>query len=195
MRLFLSGFVILLVASSCNQTEVKYKKSYFDFDSLITRQVKALAKSNWKKISSLNKKMDTVSIRPDSLQWSNELDVFRQLDAINKPVLKGYYSIVHRKDVHSNLSVKSFEFNLDNEEKITSPVPIVDFYYFNQISDLRKIVAVYQEKNVLFTSQRQLSLEFEEGSSKNIVNYKISGFQKMMLTDSVLLKIRSVRMN
>src|SRR5438132_834959 len=110
MRSFFPGFIILLIVSACNQTEVKYKKSYFDFDSLINRQVMALAKTKWKKMSVLNKKQDSVSIQPDSLQWSNELDVYRQLDAINKPVLKGNYSVEKKKDIHSNLTVRSFKF-------------------------------------------------------------------------------------
>ena len=194
MRL-LSGIVILLLVSSCAQTEVEYKKSYFDFDSLVTQQVKTLAKSKWKKVSTLNNKVDTVFIQPDSLQWSNELDAFRQLDAINKPVLKDNYTVEEKKDIHSNLTVRNFKLRVNSNKKLKTPVPFVDFYYFNQPSDLRKIVAVYEESNSLFTSRRQLSLEFEEGNSKNLIGYKISGFQKMMLTDSVLLNIKSERMN
>ncbi len=193
MRLFL-GISISLLALSCSRTEIKFEKSYFDFDSLVSNQVKILSGTKWKKFSSLNRKADTVTTQPDSLQWSNELDAFRQLDAINKPALKGTYVKEERKDVHSNLTVRSFKFKpVDGDLK--SPVPFVDFYYFNQFKDLRKIVAVYEERNLLFNSKRQLSIEFEEKSSKNMIGYQISGFQKMMLTDSVLLNIDSKRMN
>jgi hypothetical protein len=194
MRVLL-GIAVLSIVISCTQTEIRYKKSYFDFDSLVTQQVKSLAKSKWRKISTLNKKADTVSIQPDSLQWSNELDAFRQLDAINKPVLKGNYTVEEKKDIHSNLTIRSFKLKITNREKLKSSVPFVDFYYFNQVSDLRRIVAVYEESNMLFSSRRQLSLEFEEGTQKKLIGYKISGFQKMMLTDSVLLNIKSERVN
>lgn len=193
-------FVFLFFSAllfSCRQPDVKYVKSYYDFDSLITKQVTDLGKAGgkWRKISLLNGKADSTSFLPDTTQWKNELDVFRQLDAINKGLYKGYYRIVEKKDIHSNLMVRSLQFIKDNEEGLESPVPYVDFYYFNHFEDLRKIKSAYKEGNLLFSSGRELTLEFEEGKRKNLVHYEIKGFQKMILTDSVLLSVKGTALN
>lgn len=185
--------VAVFIFSSCQQSEVKYDKPYFDFDSLVSEQVKSMAKSKWKKIFRLNQKSDTVVIQPDSMRA--ELDIFTQLDVINKPIFKNRYSVEEKKDVHSNLLVRSYRFREDEMDKLKSPVPLVEFYFYNQFSDLRKIVSVINEKNLLLNSSRQLSLEFEEGNQKKIVAYEIKGFQKMLLADSVILSIRSVQSN
>ncbi len=185
--------VAALIFSSCQKSDVKYDKQYFDFDSLISKQVKALTHSKWRKVSRLNQKSDTAVIQPDSMRA--ELDIFRQLDVINKPIFKEKYLIEEKKDVHSNLMVRSYRFREEDKGKLKSSVPFVDFYYYNQFSDLRKIVSVINERNLLFNSSRQLSLEFEEGNPKKVVAYEIKAFQKMLLADSVILSIRTVQAN
>jgi hypothetical protein len=182
---------------SCKQTDIKYAKSYFDFDSLVNRQVRELAAGNarWKKVSSLNEKTDTAIVQLDTAKWKNELDIFRQLDAINRGIFKGYYKVSEQKDIHSNLTVRSYRFQKSQDDKLESPVPFVDFYFFNQFSDLRKIVSVYEESNLLFSSSRKLSMEFEEGQKKNLIGYQVNGFQKMILADSVLMNLNGSRSN
>jgi hypothetical protein len=191
---FLFSSVLLF---SCQQPDVKTAKSYYNFDSLITRQVVLLGKAGekWKKISLLNGKSDSVSFQPDTTAWKNELDVFRQLDVINKGLYRGYYRIVEKKDTHSNLMVRSFQFRSDNPEKLESPVAYVDFYYFNRFEDLRKIKSAYKERNLLFSSGREFTMEFTEGQKKNLVGYEIRGFQKMILADSVLMDVKGAVAN
>jgi hypothetical protein len=193
MRAFLWGVAVALLFISCEQSALKYEKPYFDFDSLIRNQVKVLGKSRWKKISQLNQKGDTVLVQPDSMR--NELDIFTQLDVINKPVMKGKYLIEEKKDMHSNLRIRRYTFLEDNKEKVKSHVPYVEFYYYKQFADLRKIVSVFQEQNLLFNSTRKLTLELEEAQPKKITSYQIKGFQKMMLADTVRIDIASWRMD
>lgn len=193
MRIFCWLVLIAVLFFSCDQSAVKYDKPYFDFDSLIQNQVKILGKSSWKKFSRLNQKIDTVLIQPDSMRA--ELDIFTQLDVINKPIFKSKYAVEEKKDVHSNLMVRRYTFQEDNEDKLKSAVPYVEFYYYNRFSDLRKIVSNYNETNLLFNSSRKLTLEFGENQPKKIIAYQIVGFQKMLLSDSVLINIGAARLD
>ena len=189
-------FAVLLIIAlfiSCKQSTVKYDKPYFDFDSLVQNQVKVLGKSKWKKFSQLNQKTDTVLLQPDSMRA--ELDIFTQLDVINKPIFKGKYAVEEQKDVHSNLMVRRYRFQEKEKDKLKSAVPFVEFYYYKQFSDLRKIISAYSEKNLLFNSSRELTLEFEENPSKKITAYQVKGFQKMLLSDSVRIRISATRVD
>ncbi|HEY8937779.1 MAG TPA: hypothetical protein VIM65_21275 [Cyclobacteriaceae bacterium] len=157
---------------------------YFNIDSVVGNQVAYLpkVKSVLTKQVLFNGKEDSAVIAPkDSVAWATELDVFRQLDVINKPINKGLYSVVDERDTKSNLMIRSFTST--NEELA---VQILKIYYHNSIANLRKIEGLYLEKNYLYTSTINLSMEFDNLYNKiTLTNYTIEGSQKMFLGDSV----------
>jgi hypothetical protein len=183
--LFFVGSLFLL--ASCNKSNLKYEKPYFDFDSLINVQSADLIKAGTllSKSVSLNGKQDQSSIRTDSTLMAHELDVFRQLDVINKPLYKTAYEILDGdKDSRSNLRIRTYK------AKNPSPVPFITFYYLNDWKHLKKIESVYQENNTLYLTERTLYLEFDDISGlPSLTRYKVSGKQKMVLSDSVLFSI------
>jgi hypothetical protein len=168
---------------SCNRTNQQYDKPYFDFDSLVQAQVAELvkARSTIKKKSVINGKADDSSYVPDSVKIANELDVFRQLDLINKPLYKSMYEIRDgEKDIKSNLLVRTYL------AKIPSPVPFVKFYYQPSPPILKKIESVFQEHNPLLDTRRTLMLAFDDGNGSVLISgYQMSGTQKMILNDTV----------
>ena len=181
MKLSLGAFsVVLLVA--CNRENLKYDKPYFDFDSLVHTQVHqtVLGKANLIKTTFLNGKKDSTTLEPDTAQWKHELDAFQQLDIINKPLFKGQYQSKDQEDEHSNLLVRVYA------TKMKSPVPEVKFFYQDGYRKLRKIESVFNESNVLYSTSRKLTLEFEERQGTTMISgYRVQGFQKMILSDSV----------
>jgi hypothetical protein len=170
---------------SCNQENKKYNKPYFDFDSLVHYQIQKLvtAKASVAKRTFLNGKKDSTTLVPDTAQWKHELDVFHQLDVINKPMYKGNYQQNTGADDHSNLMVRSLT------ARIKSPVMQVKFFYQDD-KRLKRIESVFTEGNVLYSTSRKLTLEFEEQQGVPLISgYHVRGFQKMILSDSVLFSI------
>lgn len=176
-------FIVLIAfyVVSCNRDTKRYDKPYFDFDSLVRAQLSELSrlKTVVMKKSKLNSKADSISFAPDTAQWKHELDPFTQLDAINKPMFKDAYHLQVKEDDHSNLQI------LECSSKIKSPVPWVKFYYQNDLKKLKKIESLYEESNLMFSSQRRLLMEFEKKEDHLILtHYQVKGFQKMLLSDT-----------
>jgi hypothetical protein len=169
--------------SACNRTSLQYDKAYFDFDSLINAQVAALikAQSTISKKSMINGKEDDSSFVLDSLKLASELDVFRQLDVINKPLYRNTYQIEDgEKDSKSNLLIRSYT------AKSPSPVPFVKFYYRSSPRELKKIESFFHEENSLYDTRRKLLLEFDDSTGSLLLSgYQLSGTQKMILNDTV----------
>lgn len=177
-----------ILFSACLQKPVKETK-YFDVDSVVISQIKYLPKINSKLIKQelLNGKSDSSMITPrDSVAWATELDVFKQLDVINKPTNRGLYSIVDERDIKSNLMIRSFTSTKDE-----LAVQFLKIYYHNSMANLRRVEGLYLEKNYLYTSAINLSMDFDNLYNKiTLTNYTIIGNQKMFLGDSVSFTIR-----
>jgi hypothetical protein len=175
--------VCAVLFSSCKRSSEQYDKLYFDFDSLITVQGAELlmAQSIINKKTVINGKEDRSSFTPDSLQLANELDVFRQLDLINKPLFRKMYEIKDgEKDTRSNLLIRTYT------AKSPSPVPFVKFFYRIEPRELKKIESVIHEENSLYDTRRNLLMEFDNIRGTLLLSdYQLSGTQKMILNDSV----------
>jgi hypothetical protein len=180
--LFVSAFIF----SGCEKNTQTSK--LFNIDSLVTNQVNLLSKSKPKlsKEAVLGNSHDQVEYIPDSAGWSKELDIFRQLEAMNKPINKTKYLIDDGLyDPGSNLTVKAF----------TSLEPLqvrsMRIYYDTDIQKPRKIEAIFDEENSLYESSKNLLLEFQQINNKNLLTYySIDGGQKMILSDSVTFSVK-----
>jgi hypothetical protein len=190
MRSFLLGIIGLLLWN-CKQSEVVYDKTYFDFDSLINRQQQALliAKATLTKTVTLDTTKEEITFQADSIVLVKELDVFRQLDVINKPGFKDKYKISDgEKDSRSNLTNRRYEA-LEAE----APVPFVLFYYQNEFNRIQKIESVYREDNTLYGTEQKLLLEFDDASGTPLLSrYKLTGVQKMIVSDSIAFSVEGV---
>lgn len=110
MKYTLVALLAVLVFGSC-QNDARTAKNYFDIDSLIDRQLDYLKGKNatLTKSATIGRTADKVSFKPDSSAWAKELQVFRHLDIINKPIYTGAYKVTDGvKDANSNLIIKSF---------------------------------------------------------------------------------------
>jgi hypothetical protein len=178
--------VSAFVFSSC-ENETRTSK-LFNIDSLVTQQVNLLSASKPRltKQAVLGNAQDQVDYVPDSLGWSTELDIFRQLEAMNKPINKTKYLIDDGLyDPGSNLTVKAFTS--------LEPLPVrsMRIYYDIDIRKPRKIEAIFDEENSLYESSKNLLLEFQQINNKNLLTYySIDGGQKMILSDSVTFSVR-----
>jgi hypothetical protein len=187
LRLFIICSIAILIFA-CDNRATNIARLY-NIDSLISEQARLLALRNAKlhKEAIVVEANDTLEYTPkDSLAWNRELDVFRQLDAMNKPVNRSNYLVDDNLyDPGSNLTVKAFT--------ALEPLPVrsLRVFYDTDIGKPRKIEAIYDEENALYSSTRNLLLEFEQVNNKNLLtSYSIDGGQKMILSDSVTFTVR-----
>lgn len=162
---------------------------YYPIDSLIQSQVNYLAQSKaiLNKKAEIDGKEETSSFTPiDSAAWAHELDIFSELEIINKPIHAGNYRTENGlKDTNSNLTIKSFTS--------TGQLPVVylRIFYLDVPSKIRRIEALYQEENSLLKGSRFLIMEFEEINNNLVLtSFSIEGGQKMFLGDPVKFSVK-----
>ncbi|MBK5279706.1 MAG: hypothetical protein JJE09_12675 [Bacteroidia bacterium] len=188
MRVALFFIFIGLIAISCQKQKVQGKR-YFDLDSLVNAQILYLSKTkaSLKKEVIFTEKSSASTNILDSAAWSYELDVFRQLDLINRPIYFDVYQVKDGiKDSKSNLLVRSYE--ADGK----SPVPYLRLFYQGTPSRIKKLEALYSETNSLYSSQRKLEMYFDDApGNPYLTGFFIEGEQKMIMSDSVHYTIRT----
>jgi hypothetical protein len=183
----LSLALAVFIAVSCSTPERVSSRMFYDIDSLINVQVAFLSKSGSRleKKAGIGENLERVVNTPDSAGWSKELAVFRQLEVAGRPTNRDKYQVSEREDTRSNLKVRSYVAT-------GTPVPYVHLYYLNGIGDLRKIEAGYYESNLLYTSKRDLTLEFDRGNgTATLKRYSIEGYQKIIMADSVHFSVEA----
>lgn len=186
MKVFYLIVSALLVAG-CVKKNQQVDSPYLDFDSLINAQIVALtkAKSTLTKSVLLDGKSDRSVLAMDSTLLAQELDVFRQLDVINKPLYRDAYEISDgEKDIQSNLIIRTYR------AKKKTAIPYVKIYYQNNFSRIKKIESGIQDTNSLYATNRSFQLEFDDAHGALLLSkYKLTGGQKMILSDTVLFTI------
>lgn len=178
------GFVfIMATVVSCYE----YKPvagGYYNLDSLLDGQIRLLVDraATLEKNAVVGEQDSHVVLVPgDSAAWAEELDIFRNLSVINKPVNRGLYIDSVYKDRSSNLSIRGFSA-LDDD----LPLERLEIYYLNTPRDIRKIEATVREKNLMFKTKRTLRMDFRKKDTESILSaYSIKGGQKMLMGDSV----------
>lgn len=191
MRVFGCIFLVILCVS-CGDIKPQETSAYFSIDSLLNSQTVILLEGQQKlqKLAIVNGDSATSILAPDSLEWANEFQLFRDLN-VNEPALIGRYKISEREDLNSNLKVMSYQA-LEDELEIKS----FDIYYLKNISDVKIITAQSKSKNSIFESEKNIRLEFDkENEDLQLKSYTSKGFQKMILQDSVVYEVRGKIIN
>ncbi|MEJ0057356.1 MAG: hypothetical protein WDN75_17890 [Bacteroidota bacterium] len=99
---------VLLVACS---TEQKPAPKFFDFEGLISEQVSQLnqLKRALIKTAVVKGQESDSTYLPSAKGWEAELEVFRQMEMLNKPNYRSEYKIVDPvKDIRSNLKIREY---------------------------------------------------------------------------------------
>ncbi len=175
--------LVFAIAVSCSEHK-PVVGNYYNIDSLFDKQIGLLlkGKATLEKNARVGDEDSRVVFVPvDSASWAGELDIFRNLNAINKPVNRGLYRDTVRKDRSSNLTVRIFEA-LDED----LPVERLEIFFLNAPHDIRRMEATYREENVMFRTKRRLRIDFRKKDAGSVISaYSVTGGQKMLLGDSV----------
>lgn len=179
---------VLSLLISCNESQ-QQSALYYPIDSLIHAQVDCLVKSKalLTKKAEIDGAEETNSFIPkDTTAWAHELDIFLELNTINKPINEGNYKVENGiKDINSNLTI----FSLTSTKEL--PVVYLKIFYLDVPSKIRRIEALFQEENSLLKGSRFLIMEFQDIQNKAVLTYySIEGGQKMFLGDPVKFSVR-----
>lgn len=176
-------FTAALAFFSCSEERSASQRSFFNIDSLISFQVNHLkGRYELNKVVEIDGKEEHTRFVPDSVQWARELDIFRQLEQVNKAAYRDAYDVRERRDTNSNLTVREIKLRPGSK----APVLGLELYYLNDPADLRRISAVVGTENALYTKLETFILEFEAVNGIHLVQrYRIEGTQKMVADDVV----------
>lgn len=182
-------FALVTIGLFSCQGPPKTRNELLAIDSLLDAQIKMLTiqKTQLTKEAIINGQTEkSVEVFNDSTKWAYELDVFRQLNLVNRPIYLSKYEVTEEiKDTNSNLSIRS----IDTKE--TLPIRWLKVFYQDIPSKIKKIEGYYTESNSVFSGSRKLSLEFQDIQGRlSLVKYQIDGGQEMMLGDSVAYVIK-----
>ena len=161
-------------------------KPYFDVAGLIAQQVGSLSqtKPRLNKATELDETTDQFVETPDAESWEQELKFFAELD-LNQSILLDAY--------HTESSQQGDTTVLRYTPKQTrrSGVQWLEVYTVNDLP--QRVAAATRDKNALYRTGRELRLQLEPaGDTVRITDYQITGFQKMILKDSVSYRIEGV---
>ena len=179
---------MIFLSASCDDRDTA-AELYYPVDSLISAQIAMLsnAGASVRKVATLGKEANTIVFTPDSVTWAKEMEIFRSLAAINKPINQGVYEIRSGQDRKSNLHVLSFVAT-----QADLPVEYLKIYYTENPKNLRVLEGSVKESNSMYKGKRFLLLEFQDIKGEIFLSgYSITGGQKMFLGDSVNYSIKA----
>lgn len=180
------GFAVLAMVSCEKKPQAVV--AFYNVDSLLEAQTDWLSeiKTSTKKVAILDGKKSSSTLNAlDTAGWENELNIFRDIDFINRAINGDAYLVEQNiPDTRSNLSIKS----VTTQEDL--PVRSLKVYYHQTLQKIKRIEAQFLETNALYSSSRFMKLEFHEINEKTtLASYSVSGGQKMFMGDSVQFSI------
>jgi len=121
------------------------------------------------------------TIETSAIDWQDELAVFEETD-LNRPALQEYYSKKEQVLEDGRIVV---EYNRAEDAE-----PLVHYLRLELTPErkLRQLNALIQDQNVLFYTRRNVQLTADSASG-NISGYRISGVQKLVLSDSLHYRV------
>jgi len=180
-------FLIAFISVSCGSDETAVAL-FYPVDSLLDNQVRELARlqATLSKTASMGQEESAAEYVPaDTTGWQKELEVFYQINSINKPVNKSSYSVENGRDESSGIHMRTFS----SSEEV--PVRMLKVYYRDTPLLPERIEAKVTEVNSMFKGTRNLRLDFaQENNHIILTGYTIDGGQKMFLADSVQYNIK-----
>jgi hypothetical protein len=174
LLLFLLSAVLLTACDTASQQTTK--PVYYDVAGYVDSQIKALetARPMVQKQAQLGS--ETQPISTTAINWSRELDLFRQAD-LNKPAFRSSYAIARPDSLTYRYTLKP------TEEALT--VRTLTVQLDSATRQPRRIEATLVTKNPLYNSERHLLLESGTTSQRGwgIRQYQIRGFQHLRVSD------------
>nr|WKN38312.1 hypothetical protein K4G66_06300 [Tunicatimonas sp. TK19036] len=191
-NLLVIAFTIISLSACDYTTEVSEdltQEPYFDLPSLVQQQLDRLdsLQPSVEVVAKINNQEEKEKVKKDSTGWAETLKLFSDAD-INRPVLQGSYIVSDSTDQQHHWSVRTYRAKQPQEVE----VPYLTVYYQDSLTNVRRIETKFHEENLLYSTSRQLEMQFEPtNSGPRLVGYRSEGRQKMILRDSVHYQLQA----
>lgn len=164
--------MMLLFFACDNPAETNQPNVYFDVAGYVKTQITALKRQNptVEKQTRIKEKSQNQTVK--NVDWNRELELFTQAD-INKPAFRNSYDVARPDALTYRYTLKP------TEEKLT--VRSLTVQIDAQTRQPRLIEAVLRTQNLLYESERKLTLESGPGAGAGwrVKQYKLTGFQQL----------------
>jgi hypothetical protein len=189
-------FLLLLgiwtLMGSCTEREGQQESvtsidEYYDVQTLLAANEETLRQMNVSlhKEASFAGEVEETQIRLDSAALVEELEVFRELD-INKPVFSGRYK--ETRELVNGQRLISYE--ADDKEALN--INFLKVYKEAASGKVQRIEALYSNRNILYNSTRQLSLQYGQVNGQMLPRYyTVEGVQNMIFTEPEEYRIKA----
>lgn len=187
MNRHIKGLAIVgcIFLSACGQSSARKEISaYYKIDSLFNSQIHELAGVPFSKAAIIDGKSENALVTFDTTAWKKELSMFAGLD-INKAALVGAYEVTEE----TTSTGRSVSYNLKGPGD--AGVQWIRLEQ-NAAGKVVKMEALFREENALYQNQRKLSANFGVVDGKSVLHaYRVEGFQKILMKDTVNYKIEA----
>jgi len=169
-----------VIVSCTERPPVGTRAEYFDVDSLLTQERSFLSTQNkrLRKQVQLGDSIDVQVLPADSITFSEELKIFEAINPSQNRYTNAFDIIKEGADVVYR--------HVDPFAELRQ----VTLNYVGE--DLSAIEGIVSEKTAIYTSYRAMSLRFAEG---HLTSYAVSGFQKMLFSDTVFFQVETLIQN
>ncbi|HQQ98280.1 MAG TPA: hypothetical protein PLX35_13510 [Cyclobacteriaceae bacterium] len=176
---------VYAVITGCQQTTIHTEK-ILDVRGMIDQQVDQLSSQqrHLTKVAVMDQNQSDSTFLPTRSIWARELEIFLELELINKPAYKNTYALQDSiDDPSSNLYIRQYAAQ-------GAPIPLIRLFYRDK-DHLKRLEAIMQETNLLYSTERKLTLEFDEEYKQAVLSqYRIEGFEKMAGSDTIRFNIQ-----
>lgn len=186
------AFILLLLSACEYSAEVSERleqEAYFDMPTLVQQQLSRLdsLRPSVEIVAQIGDRKEVEKIQKDSSTWAETLKLFSDAN-INRPVLQGSYTVSDSTDRQHDWNIRVYQAKQPKEVEI----PYLAVYYQDSLSDVRRIETEFREENILYSTVRRMSMQFEPtASGPRLVGYSSEGRQKMVLRDSVYYHLQA----
>ncbi len=170
-RLIKFGFITLIFLSSCQKLKPESVDipEYPDLRQLLLEQANLLDGKSVEKTVSLDDESEFNQLIFDSAKWIGELDFLKEINP-NQPEYVGSFEKAEN-DSEIKLTL------LDTENGALKSLS-----YLLQENEFQYIRASFHEDKDVYVHHREILMNFKNGI---LFTYKIDGYQKMLLKDTV----------
>lgn len=176
-------YVLAVVILFGCKSEVKRSyQTLFNVDSLVEKQISLLEQVNAKgtKLVTVGASRDTVEFSGIE-QWKVELEVFKQLDMINRPANQDLYTV--RRDEPNMVVIAPVK---------DTPKSIALTLTYDSADLLVGLDAEYNNHTAIFSTRSLMHMSFATvGSEQLLTSYRVSGGQKLMMGDSATFSLKA----
>ena len=176
----ITSILLILFISGCGnlKPDAIQVASYPEIEKLLSGQIPLLESRELQKEVWLDGETELRQLTPDSATWAQELSFLKEIN----PNQSGYVGAFDKSEDDRSLLLK-----LQEGEKGS-----LTYFSYTSTNDLISITATIHEDKDVYVHHKEVVVNLAEDKIKD---YQITGYQKILLKDTIRFKIKGVVVN